>query len=134
MGRKYKSKTKLRRDIKLLEKSIKHWEEMSKWALEKERCERISNRSISEMSEKIGQNWGGRYCSLCLEYILKKNKGCEKCPLGEDGAACNVTNSPWDLVNRSITWGEWFEHARQMLAVLKRARRNRMRALRRMEN
>ncbi|MCX6707704.1 MAG: hypothetical protein NT001_06215 [Candidatus Woesearchaeota archaeon] len=78
------NKKKLKKDIKLLEKSIKLWEKHN-----------LNQRSVKGMKIYTDS------CPLCLEYNKDEDVdifACQNCPLVEEGFEdldCGEKNSPW---------------------------------------
>lgn len=96
-----------------IEDSISHWKRMIKWVSKYENKEAFPNQA--EMELHLGETWNGEYCPLCIAYSLS----CHSCPLTEIGKSCDDDRSPWQKVDRSLTWNTWLKHAKIMLKTLK---------------
>jgi hypothetical protein len=101
---------------KVIEKTLKHYDEMIEWAKEQEPKERPDDW---EMYKKIGQDWFDDCCPLCKKFFgLTTAYGytCGKCPLCAKYGRCGADNSTsaWKEMKSSGTWKTWIRHATRM--------------------
>lgn len=89
--------------------TIQHYHRMISW-VEKQPPE---DKVVSIiMLGNIGEDWGGKYCTLCKLYNTVYT--CSSvCPLD-----CCKSGSLWRLVNNSPTWSEWLKHAKNLREFL----------------
>lgn len=89
---------------------IAHWERMIKWA----RMRKGGSPEIRyfEMKDEIGEHPTSEYCALCKMFFRDK---CAGCPLG----TCEDTDSLYQKVMHTETWGAWVLAAKKLLARLR---------------
>lgn len=100
-----------------IKKSIAHWVRMIEWVKKQPKDELVS---MDKMLVSIKEYWDEEHCYLCKLYV----RSCNRCPLAKTYGSCDAyfTDSVWQKVNTSATWGEWLIHAKVMLKQLRSLR------------
>lgn len=101
-----------------LEKSIKHWERMIKWASKRRKLEKVYTYV---MHYNLKEEWYGKYCELC-----KINRCiCSDCILKLKYGSCEKIRNRnlWSNVASSLVWGQWVFYAKKFLKQLESLRR-----------
>lgn len=96
---------------KIIEKALKHYDEMIEWAKEQGPREQVDDW---EMYGAIKQNWFGDFCPLCQKFFVLLG-GCGECPLYLRYGRCGISpDNLWKAMNEANTWNTWIRHATRM--------------------
>lgn len=115
---------------KAIKDSISHWERMIAWAKNRRGAEYTT---LLGMNISIEEDWGGRYCPLCLKYQKMDPQHpdssslyiCTKCPLAQKYGRCGRSSrNGWFSVTMATSWKEWVRNAEKFLVQLKRLQKN----------
>ena len=113
-----------------IDRSIRHWERMIKWAKKQKKSLLVSGYDNPDMETEIGEYWNAYYCNLCKAFKTKEgDELCFNnkiyCPLADKYGECGVRGSENNFlrVHNSKTWGQWVYNANIMLKQLQSLRR-----------
>lgn len=105
-------------DKLLLQRSLKHWDRMIKYAAAS-KPEAYAAPWV--MLDGSGESWFANHCPLCRTYNPgAQSKSCGACPLNTPRLKCGQPSNvdPWSQVELASTWDEWLVAARDMRGVL----------------
>ena len=108
-------------NIKLVKKTLKHWDKMIRWAGKQQPRNRPDEYV---MADEIGENWNGGSWPLCLNY---SNVCCVGCPIFSNFGQCSwsgeINTNLWQTLSSVKTWGTWVKKAKlfrkQIASLLK---------------
>jgi hypothetical protein len=96
----------------LIKETLDHYDRMIEWA---EKQDENGYVDIFKMRKEIGEDWGGLYCPLCIEFNLDS---CHRCYFIKKykRICCHLG---WNDMYGSKTWGEWLVHAKKMRKIIR---------------
>lgn len=97
---------------RLLKRAIAHFRYMISFAKERDPKE-IADSCVMELC--IGESWRSVHCPLCIEYA---GDACKGCPISAYTNEINCRGTPWGMLNNSVTWDDWIEHAESEISML----------------
>lgn len=94
---------------------IEHWDKIIEFAKSMVESNVESVPSVEEMYDAIGTHWHGSECLLCKLY---SKRHCEECPIFEKTNQYFCCGTPWENVNKAMTWKEFLQFAIEEKAFL----------------
>ena len=99
----------------IIEKTLKHYDEMIEWAKGQKPMACVDNQ---KMYAGIEQDWFDYDCPLCQKFFkgaLDPSIRCSKCPLYLRYGKCGrSTKNSWTYMFEARTWKTWIRHATLM--------------------
>lgn len=90
------------------QQALKHYDRMIEWAKTQDP---FLGTDRHLMLHSLGEFWYSDDCPYCIA----TNSNCQLCKLkGAEEISSSCCGGLWEIMARSLTWGEWIENAKKV--------------------